>query len=157
MQTWPAPILYDYFFLFTVAIVPYWTVFSKAGAIWSAMTLWYNYINALYDVFHGPVWYECHVYTYVLYKMSEFYDMVRFQNYVSYDVSYTYCVVRDVLRDIWHLSVPVWRAGTTLGERSLAYSQHIPSCALLNWINFRFRCGTGKLKCHRFLTTFCYI
>ena len=33
----------------------------------------------------------------------------------------------------------------------------IQSCALLNWIYFRFRCGTGKLKCHRFLTTFCYI
>ena len=31
------------------------------------------------------------------------------------------------------------------------------SCALLNWIYFQFRCGTGKLKCHRFLTTFCYI
>ena len=30
-------------------------------------------------------------------------------------------------------------------------------CALLNWSYFRFRCGTGKLKCHRFLTTFCYI
>ena len=34
---------------------------------------------------------------------------------------------------------------------------YLQSCALLNWIYFRFRCGTGKLKCHRFLTTFCYI
>jgi len=33
----------------------------------------------------------------------------------------------------------------------------IQSCALLNWIYFRSRCGTRKLKCHRFLTTFCYI
>ena len=33
----------------------------------------------------------------------------------------------------------------------------IQSCALLNWIYFRFRCGTIKLKCHRFLSTFCYI
>ena len=31
----------------------------------------------------------------------------------------------------------------------------LQSCALSNWIYFRFRCGTGKLKCHRFLTTFC--
>ena len=33
----------------------------------------------------------------------------------------------------------------------------LQACALLNWIYFRFRCGTGKLKWHRFLTTFCYI
>ena len=43
----------------------------------------------------------------------------------------------------------------TLIFRSSEYL--LQSCALLNWIYFRFRCGTGKLKCHRFLTTFCYI
>ena len=30
----------------------------------------------------------------------------------------------------------------------------VKSCVLLDWIYFRFRCGTGKLKCHRFLTRF---
>ena len=36
-------------------------------------------------------------------------------------------------------------------------SPQVQSCALLNLIYFRFRYGTGKLKCHRFLTTISYI
>jgi len=42
-------------------------------------------------------------------------------------------------------------------ECILRHTIQVQSCALLNWIYFRFRCGTGKLKSHRFLTTFCYI